>query len=1146
MKAKMLGSLYKLRYRPGSRALGWRLSSSWGRSRQPDEPENETSGANKDSKSADDGFPYELSEREKRWQQRMDDIKKWIDQDPYEAMFGWSNRLRRGERVNDWPFANMSSWLREERDALKEELKNEAESTVKATEAKNEKAQTTAKETAKAEDSKPTASTSQETKTDAQAAPTSTAPPEPQPTRRIFILRSIDEPPLEYDPISNRMIRKGNNAFSHYAQELDVAEADAKAKKAPVFPKKVPIQVVEATPKPSKTASEPKDSSKGSLTPYKSLTSSNARAEYEAYKADRLKALENIKKQIQDAKAELDAFEKESPLYKSEQPRPTEKAEYRAKLENGFNKVQSEQDILERDLPSLTPYKMQRSRGTTVQPRTDATAAESGSDSPQLHPNFKPVHNHRNVLLMQLDDIDSQDKRLQAQIAKMEQTIDPSDKNIDELEAKLEGLWMKRRSLERQRADLNRQLRDLRWSEKPLNQNTSGPPDPSDVSTARTQQDRQPQHQIQSTSPAATNLETALNRHNSLNVDVQKGLQTALQRHSKDTAVLSEPQQSTDQGEIPIRQHVPYGYDHGRESAKLKQLGTYPPLGVLGEGLITKNESAAKSTQPSKAESVIERLYRTDIIDKLKNLVHRISDPVEPKQLTPEELRKQQQQEAANKMLDEEVERQKLAMQKMEFRKAPAASECSYPKPSHGHESMAKSELPLFSYDTVPGTDAPLEGPYLNQESEPQPLLGPDSITYHPAPLPDLDFIQKRAAMDVAKKEQKAKDAQLVREIRNIYEKEYGLITTKHRQMKEVDQEAVQEEMLAETKELPKDEPLTTFSLAIAPKMTETAQESSATKVPELHPVQASESTPSEPAPTPAPESLTSISRAPAQAPSSAPAENTTPVESRSPPPPEPPAPKPETTSFVILAYDHTTSSVTRATVSAPPTSIETPLPLTVALTQLTHPAKFLPHLQSLKHQGFVPVSCSNSLLILRRIGPPEQIVEQIEKGKATKGLEEFVNPVDKTAAPGLGKHHVPTGDFASPTGFVNYNFHDDLGSAKRYDDVDAWGYRRVPKRVERVFSGSNNRGKNSGGNGGNGGVKSGKVHKNWHGQRKERRRRFKRSIKNVVAVFGVSVAVLYVAGVVAEMRREMRKVTPPVVVRGGGEEKRQPYWSKE
>ena len=1038
LKAKQLQSL-KLLYQPHARSLGWRLSSSWGRPRQPDEADNED-GNIKKKNLPDEGFAYELSEREKRWRQKVDDFKKWIDQDPYEAMFGWSNRLRRGERPADWPFSAMPAWWREEQDFVKKMCQEEGDAVPE------EQSKETAGEAA-TRGNKPVQHTRERTTNSSLTPKTSTE------GTTIPQYSSAEEPALEYDPVSNRMVVKGYQASKQSARP-DLTNPLMNTDIPLSFPRKAPLDIIEDSPQLSKSESF----GQGSLTPFRSRASSDARAEYEAYKAQRLQALGSIKKELQDAKAKLDVFEKES-LPNLEQQSPIDKVQDRAKLESDFDKVHSEKDAFEHDVFNPAPYKMQRSKGTVLQPPTDTMAAESGGDSPQLHPNFKPVHDHHKVVLMQLDDIDAQDKRLAKQIAEMEKRIDPSDKDIDVMEKKIESLWVKRQELETQKANLNHELRDIRWAERSTRK--------QDVATSG-----QPCQEIKSSPPPVEILETALDRHKSANFEVSKGLQTAIQRHNKASTAAVNPQQTKEtlppSSDTSIRSHEPYGYDHGRESIKVSTLSRTSPSASQEDLSAEPKDGEVELPSPKstlRSDIAMTKLYRTDIIDKLKNLVHRISEPVEPKQPTPEELRKQQQQHAAAAMLEEEVKQQKLAMQKLEMKKRSTISD------------------------------------------NPEPIA-----------LPDLDSIQKRSALDVAKKEQKAQDAQLVREIRSIYEKQYGQITTKHRQGKDIDPEAVQEEMLATTNQ-PREEPMSTFSLAIAPKSDEVVSES-----PVESPAAVTTEAKVSPEPAPPPAPATSAAKPGAESQSAPPKAERVPAESTVSHAKE--SPKATSTYFVILAYDHTTSTVTRATVSASSTSTEAPVPLTVALSQLTHPAKFLPHLQSLKNQGFVLVSYSNSLLILRRTGgaPP---TTEVRKLKATKSIEGLINQVDKTVGGGVG--HVPTGDFASPTGFVNYNAADDANADvppphhrankhhhNRHGDEPAWGYRRKPRRVERVFSGS-----------GGDVAKGSKAWSREHGRR-ELRRRWRRWAKNVAATFGIGVAIVYVAGVVAEMRRELKKVTVP------------------
>lgn len=953
---------------------------------------NDAARTNKnDSGRPGDDLPFELSEKEKHWKQRIDYIKRWIDEDPYEAMFGWSNRLRRGQPLRGWPFGNIPAWWQEEMGFAKDKISNEASDKPKLAEAKASQPKSEMK--VEAQEVVPKVKTSTER----------TSPP------RFFIRRSIDEPPLEYDPISNRMIRKGDQAFSHYAQELDVDEASTKPPRPSIYPRKIPIEIIGERPKPSKTAIEPKDPRKGSLTPYKSSSSPNARAEYEAYKAQRLGEI-----QIQETEETIEAGRQ---AVEATQQAQVEEAKRRAKLEEDFEKVQ--QNKTEHFLPNLTPYKVQRSKGTVLEPSRASMDAEGVSDSSQPQSNAMPVHEHRKVLLMLLDDVDAQDKRVKQQISVLQKRIDPADKDNGILEQKLENLWMKRKALEKQRAELNDQLREVRWTET-----------------------REPQ--------------STISRHKSEDAQTSAGLETALQRHIKASSPIierpTEGQVSPPTAKETNRSQEPYGYEHARESVKVAHLADGPAANSLSEH---SSQNLRPNSTPDEAGKWLYKIKRVFTVSP------------ESKEPTTEDTHKRQREEAAKSMLDKEVTQQKLAMMKMEN----------------------VSKKPLSSVDS--------------------------------RSLPDPESIQKRAAEEVAKKEQKARDAELVREIRSAYEDEYGPITTQHRQVKEsnvesdksVSENSLKPEVVESVNaELKTEEPLSAFSEEISLKKVETE-----TEIP---------SNPSTPSVSTTHETAELKTRA-EQSPPSTQASYSELISDTQPNSAiaEGPEPIPEaeltdvnaiTTSYAILAYDHTTSSITRATVSAPQNSTETPMPLTVALTQLTHPAKFLPYLQSLKERGFVPVTCSNNLLILRRTGPPEQRSKTMRSQESSN--EKLVNPIDKTGNGAIGGAHVPTGNFASPTGFVNYGVPDDhLSSSPRHlriwehqhndkhHEQHVYNEHRHPRRLESVFSGGT------------------KVQKPW--DRKRERRKWKRWAKNIAASFGIAVAIIYVAGLIAEMRKETRKV---------------------
>jgi hypothetical protein len=79
-----------------------------------------------------------------------------------------------------------------------------------------------------------------------------------------------------------------------------------------------------------------------------------------------------------------------------------------------------------------------------------------------------------------------------------------------------------------------------------------------------------------------------------------------------------------------------------------------------------------------------------------------------------------------------------------------------------------------------------------------------------------------------------------------------------------------------------------------------------------------------------------------------------------------------ESAVYTVLAYDPSTSEVSTTTLSAPPMEDESSIALTVALTQLAEPAKFLPHLRLLRENNFRAISVTKNLLVLRG-SPPVQ-----------------------------------------------------------------------------------------------------------------------------------------------------------------------------
>lgn len=158
------------------------------------------------------------------------------------------------------------------------------------------------------------------------------------------------------------------------------------------------------------------------------------------------------------------------------------------------------------------------------------------------------------------------------------------------------------------------------------------------------------------------------------------------------------------------------------------------------------------------------------------------------------------------------------------------------------------------------------------------------------------------------------------------------------------------------------------------------------------------------------------------------------------------------TTLYNVLAYDPSNQQVTTAEMSSPGEApSERRLSLSEALSSLTEPAKFLPHLTGLQTQGYEIVSSDTNILVLRKTHkapaapsqPSPPSTEKIPSDREER--HKMINPIDGTTT--------QTGNFASPTGFVN---HDSVLPHSEFESDDAGrnlsGYK--VHRKEDVFSG--------------------------------------------------------------------------------------------
>ena len=165
------------------------------------------------------------------------------------------------------------------------------------------------------------------------------------------------------------------------------------------------------------------------------------------------------------------------------------------------------------------------------------------------------------------------------------------------------------------------------------------------------------------------------------------------------------------------------------------------------------------------------------------------------------------------------------------------------------------------------------------------------------------------------------------------------------------------------------------------------------------------------------------------------------------------------TTSYRILAYDPLTRNLATTETN---TMIEPPaekiLSFSEALSGLEHPAKFLPYFSSLDNGEYEIVAGGPNILVFKqtRLVHPQAESKDTpgDLAKSTNDLPpRFANPIDGTTT--------QIGNFASPTGFVNYDppypapepSEESLEAPK----PQAWKSRPKDKirRQEDVFSGS-------------------------------------------------------------------------------------------
>jgi hypothetical protein len=194
-----------------------------------------------------------------------------------------------------------------------------------------------------------------------------------------------------------------------------------------------------------------------------------------------------------------------------------------------------------------------------------------------------------------------------------------------------------------------------------------------------------------------------------------------------------------------------------------------------------------------------------------------------------------------------------------------------------------------------------------------------------------------------------------------------------------------------------------------------------------------------------------------------------------------------EPTIYRILAYDPTMQSVSSAETTSIVEDLSTPLTPSEVLLRLSNPAKFFPHFQTLQSQGYEIVSGSGDVLVFRKVrsGSPFKTESRKTETAAQIYRRNYTNPIDGMQ----GNPIATTGNFASPTGFVNHDLPRDNDTPFK-SNIDV-------RRAEPVFSGRSN----------------------WQGESKEIPRKKGRGPKVLISAVWVA-GCCYAVGVVAEFFR--------------------------
>ncbi|ROV99474.1 hypothetical protein VMCG_06313 [Cytospora schulzeri] len=171
-----------------------------------------------------------------------------------------------------------------------------------------------------------------------------------------------------------------------------------------------------------------------------------------------------------------------------------------------------------------------------------------------------------------------------------------------------------------------------------------------------------------------------------------------------------------------------------------------------------------------------------------------------------------------------------------------------------------------------------------------------------------------------------------------------------------------------------------------------------------------------------------------------------------------------EPTLYKILAYDPTMQEINIAETSSYVPDTASALTPGDALARLSNPAKFFPHFLPLELEGYEIVSGTGDILVFRKVRPsatkqaegspsePQVAPTATESHASSEGP---INPIDMT---GRAKISPASANFASPTGYVNYENLPETEASNLPPPPPRIKYNIDVQREEPVFSGPKTR----------------------------------------------------------------------------------------